>query len=205
MNKFLATACAAVCVVGALKTALVAQFLLSDAQQSTAMITSLFAFFTGLTAIVAYVAFLRFRAYFEAQRKTRLQPGEGEMASKEAVISRYRIEWGLSQAESDVALFVAKGFSNAEIADMRGCAIATVKSQLGSIYQKSGLETRYQMMAFVTDEVCAMARAAGRPIDDADCAVTELTPKAIKPATLRAAETPPSRTSSMPSLVARAG
>jgi len=70
---------------------------------------------------------------------------------------RHAADWGLSQAEADVAIFAVKGFSNTEIAEMRGSAIATVKSQLGRIYQKSGLESRYQLIAFVTDEVCGMA------------------------------------------------
>ena len=193
MNRFWVSAGAAVGLVGALKTGLVAQFLLVETQQTAATLTALFALFTGLTAGVAYVAFIRFRAYFEAQRRTKLQPGADELATKEAVILRYREEWGLSQAESDVALFVAKGFSNAEIAAMRGCAIATVKSQLGSIYQKSGLETRYQMMAFVTDEVCAMAQTSGgaRPEEDAKADVLQTVPtQAAVPAKPRRAALP---------------
>lgn len=93
----------------------------------------------------------------ERQRKETLAPGAGEPAAKETVILRNAPDWGLSQAEADVAIFVAKGFSNAEIAEMRGCAIATVKTQLGRIYNKSGLASRYQLIALVTDEVCSMA------------------------------------------------
>ena len=42
---------------------------------------------------------------------------------------------------------------------MRGSALATVKTQLGRIYQKSGLDSRYQLIAFVTDEVCSMSQS----------------------------------------------
>lgn len=160
MSRFWLMAGAGVGLVGALKTGLVVMFAFQGDAPSLIVLSGLFALFTSLTAGVATVAFYRFRTYFEAQRKGRLTPGADESVSKETVISRYRAEWGLSAAETDVALFVAKGFSNAEIAEMRGCAIATIKSQLGSIYQKSGLETRYQMMAFVTDEVCAMAQGS---------------------------------------------
>lgn len=74
---------------------------------------------------------------------------------KDSVIHRYRRHWGLTEAESDVAVFAVKGLSNGEIAALRNCTLTTVKSQLGSVYQKSGLRGRYQLIAFVTDEVCA--------------------------------------------------
>ncbi|WP_168624313.1 LuxR C-terminal-related transcriptional regulator [Roseicyclus persicicus] len=141
-----------------MKTALVVQVLMDPAQVDPVTVSGLFAGFTVMTAGVAYVTFTRIRAHLEALRRSRVAAGLDEGASKETVIAQHAVEWGLSQAETEVALFVAKGFSNAEIASMRGCAIATVKSQLGSIYQKSGLETRYQLMAFVTDEVCALAQ-----------------------------------------------
>lgn len=76
------------------------------------------------------------------------------------MILRHANTWGLSQAEADVAIFVVKGFSNSEIAEMRGCAIATVKTLLGRIYHKSGFDSRYQLIAFVTDEVCATSQAS---------------------------------------------
>ncbi len=162
MTRIWTTAAGAVLIVAAVKTGLVAQFVLSPAQIDLPMVSGLFATFTVLTAGVAYVAFSQIRAHFEAKRKTRLEGWADNAASKETIIERCRVQWGLSQAETDVALFVAKGFSNSEIADMRGCAIATVKSQLGAIYQKSGLETRYQLMSFVADEVCEIAQELGQ-------------------------------------------
>lgn len=163
MARFWITGIALVCAIAAAKTFLVVQFVLSEGEAGLAMISGLFAFFTAMTAGVAYLCFRQLRRYLEAQRRKRLAPGEGEQVAKETVIARYAPDWGLSQAEADVAIFVAKGFSNSEIADMRGCAIATVKSQLSKIYQKSGLESRYQLMAFVTDEVCAMAKDTPDP------------------------------------------
>lgn len=161
MNKLWLTATAVVLTVAAIKTVLVSQLILAEAQRDLITLTGLFAGFSVLTACVAHITFTRFKAHFEGQRRTRIAPGADETASKELVVQRHADEWGLSQAETEVALFVAKGFSNSEIADMRSCAIATVKSQLGKIYQKSGLETRYQLIAYVSDEVCAMAQEAG--------------------------------------------
>ncbi len=129
--------------------------LLPDAMAGFAEVSALFALFFALTGAVAYFCVSQLKTFTEGERKKRLVPGAGEPVAKESVIAQFAPDWGLSQAEADVAIFVAKGFSNSEVADMRGCAIATVKSQLGSIYQKSGLGSRYQLMAFVTDEVCS--------------------------------------------------
>ena len=157
MKSVLAIGAAAVVAVAALKTFLMVRFVLPPEQTSVTIISGLFALFTALTAAVAYVCFTQLRHLLETQRKKRVTPGEGTPLAKESVISQYAVEWGLSQAEADVAMFVVKGFSNNEIAEMRGCALATIKSQLGSIYSKSGFESRYQLIAFITDEVCEMA------------------------------------------------
>ena len=163
MQRIWMVGTALVTAIAALKTWLVVQFAMPDAPVDMAMVSAMFGLFFVLTAGVAYVTFTQLSKYIERQRRDKLAPGAGSPAAKETVILRHAPDWGLSQAEADVAIFVAKGFSNTEIADMRGCAVATVKSQLGKIYQKSGLESRYQLMAFVTDEVCAMAH---EPADD---------------------------------------
>ncbi len=152
-----------VTVIAGLKTYLVLHLAMPDAPLDLAMASGLFALFFALTATVAYIGITQVRNFLDRQRKERLAPGASEPAAKETVILRNAPDWGLSQAEADVAIFVVKGFSNGEIAEMRGCAIATVKSQLGRIYSKSGLETRYQLIAFVTDEVCAMANESEDP------------------------------------------
>lgn len=155
MNRYMVSASALVLGIAALKTGLMTTLVLDRFDMAT--VTGLFALFTVLTAGVAYVAFTRVRAFLDAQRKKKLVPGQGEAVSKEAVIQRYSQEWGLSKAESEVALLAAKGFSNNEIAEMRGSSVPTIKTQLGSIYQKSQLDSRYQLIAFITDEVCEMA------------------------------------------------
>ncbi|SDW07397.1 helix-turn-helix transcriptional regulator [Litoreibacter albidus] len=145
-----------IALVAALKTFIVVYFAIPSGAASLPIILGFYTLFFALTSLVAYVSFTQLRAYMGRQRKDRLAPGVSEPVAKETVILRYAPDWGLSQAEADVAIFVAKGFSNSEIADMRGCAIATVKSQLGKIYNKTGLDSRYQLIAFVTDEVLAM-------------------------------------------------
>ena len=149
-----------VSVVASLKTYLVLQLAMPNVATDWTMVSGLFALFFALTAAVAYFSYTQMRSYFARQRKEKLVPGAGEPVAKETVVLRNANDWGLSQAEADVAIFVVKGFSNSEIADMRGSSIATVKSQLGKIYSKSGLESRYQLIAFVTDEVCSMSQGA---------------------------------------------
>ncbi|QFT92038.1 Bacterial regulatory protein, LuxR family [Roseovarius sp. THAF9] len=155
-----------VTVIAALKTLLVVHFAFGGVSgaPSLVVLSGLFALFFALTAVVAYVACTQLTRHVVQKRREKLAPGMSEPVAKETVILRHAPDWGLSQAEADVAIFVAKGFSNSEIADMRGSAITTVKSQLGRIYQKSGLESRYQLIAFVTDEVVSMAREAEEPV-----------------------------------------
>lgn len=148
-----------VAVIAGLKTFVVQAFLLGAEPAGLAVLSGLFALFFALTAAVGYFAFAQMRALMVRERKEKLTPGASEPVAKETVILRHARDWGLSQAEADVAIFVAKGFSNTEIAEMRGSAVTTVKSQLGRIYNKSGLESRYQLIAFVTDEVFAMAKS----------------------------------------------
>lgn len=158
MSRIWITGFVLVTAIAALKTYLVVHLALAGKPLDITTITALFALFFALTATVAYVSFTQLRGFLDRQRKEKLAPGAGEPVAKETVIVRHAPDWGLSQAEADVAIFVVKGFSNSEIADMRGCAVATVKSQLGRIYHKSGLGSRYQLIAFVTDEVCSMAQ-----------------------------------------------
>lgn len=157
MKRYLISTGLLVLGIATLKTALVSMFVLPQEHATSATVSGLFALFTVMTAGVAYLAYTRLIRFLADQRRKKLAPGGGDTVSKEAVVQKYAQEWGLSKAEAEVALFAAKGFSNSEIAEMRGCAVPTVKTQLGNIYQKSNLESRYQLIAFVTDEVCDMA------------------------------------------------
>ncbi len=64
-------------------------------------------------------------------------------------------EWSLSPSEQQVAIYAMKGFSNAEVAQLRGTTAATVKSQLNAIYRKSGFANRQQLISFLVEELMA--------------------------------------------------
>lgn len=57
-------------------------------------------------------------------------------------------QWGLSPAERETALLIVKGFSIAEIAELRGKSAGTIKAQNSAIYQKSGLSGRVQFVSY---------------------------------------------------------
>lgn len=63
------------------------------------------------------------------------------------------LEWGLSAAESDVALFALKGCSIAEIARMRTSATGTVRAQLSQVYAKAGVSSQAMLMSLFLEDL----------------------------------------------------
>lgn len=66
-------------------------------------------------------------------------------------------DWALTPAERDVALFVIKGMSTAEIAALRQTSDGTVKAQTAAIYRKAGVSGRPQLLSLFIDELMAGA------------------------------------------------
>ena len=62
-------------------------------------------------------------------------------------------QWGLSDSERAVTIYVMKGFSNAEVAELRGTTAATVKSQLNAVYRKSGCANRQQLISYLVEDL----------------------------------------------------
>lgn len=56
-------------------------------------------------------------------------------------------EWNLTKAERDVALFLIKGMSTAEIAQLRNTSEGTVKAQTNAIYKKAEVSGRAQLLS----------------------------------------------------------
>jgi len=63
------------------------------------------------------------------------------------------VEWGLTPAEKDVALFAIKGMSTAEIAALRATSEGTVKAQTNAIYRKAGVTGRSQLLSLFIDDL----------------------------------------------------
>ena len=62
-------------------------------------------------------------------------------------------DWGLSDAEKDVALFAVKGMNTSEIAAIRKTTEGTVKAQSANIYRKSGVNSRSQLVSLFLDDL----------------------------------------------------
>jgi DNA-binding CsgD family transcriptional regulator len=62
-------------------------------------------------------------------------------------------EWGLSAAETDVALFALKGCSIADIASMRSAAAGTVRAQLSQVYAKAGVSSQPMLMSLFLEDL----------------------------------------------------
>ncbi len=62
-------------------------------------------------------------------------------------------QWNLTHSEKEVALFAIKGSTIPQIADMRGSAEGTVRSQLSQIYAKAGVANQTMLLALFLDEL----------------------------------------------------
>ncbi|WP_263735630.1 helix-turn-helix transcriptional regulator [Albidovulum marisflavi] len=69
------------------------------------------------------------------------------------LMESYFRDWGLTASEADVAAFTIKGFSIAEVAQMRGSAEATVKTHLNAIYRKAGVAGRSQLVSLLIEDL----------------------------------------------------
>jgi len=61
-------------------------------------------------------------------------------------------EWNLTSAERDVAMYMLKGLSIADIAAARSTAEGTVKAQTSNIFRKTGVASRMELMSLFMDE-----------------------------------------------------
>lgn len=61
--------------------------------------------------------------------------------------------WSLTASERDVALFMVKGMSIAEIAALRRTQAGTVKAQCAAIYRKAGVSGRAQLLSYIVDDL----------------------------------------------------
>ncbi|WP_419909117.1 helix-turn-helix transcriptional regulator [Hoeflea sp.] len=63
--------------------------------------------------------------------------------------------WSLTSAEREVALLAIKGFSIAEMADLRDTKQGTIKAQCASVYRKADVAGRVQLLSVFLDDLLA--------------------------------------------------
>jgi len=106
-----------------------------------------FALLAGVFISAAHVR----RLLAEARRREEaLAVAKGALADH--ITARFA-DWGLTAAESDVALFALKGCDAAEIATLRGAAQGTVRAQLSQVYAKAGVSSQAGLVSLFLDDL----------------------------------------------------
>ncbi len=70
-------------------------------------------------------------------------------------IDEYFNEWKLSHAERDITLFLLKGLTPKNIAEIRKTSEKTVRHQINAIYRKANFNTREELTAFFLEDLLA--------------------------------------------------
>lgn len=89
----------------------------------------------------------------KAERDAWRASAESALAGLGKAIEERFTAWGLTPAESEVALFLLKGRSHKEIAFVTNRSERTVRQHAVSVYQKSALGGRAELAAFFLDGV----------------------------------------------------
>lgn len=75
----------------------------------------------------------------------------------EAVLNARFDDWSLTDAERHVAILAIKGFSIAEIAELRATAQGTAKAQAAAVYRKADVSGRLQLISLFLDDLMSDA------------------------------------------------
>jgi DNA-binding CsgD family transcriptional regulator len=118
------------------------------------------------TAAVTALLFTQFRAHRDEQavlvaelERARSQgqawreKAQKHIAGLSAAIQEQFDQWGLSPAESEVAMLMLKGFSHKEIARLRNAGEQTVRQQARVVYAKADVSSRHAFCAFFLEDL----------------------------------------------------
>ena len=83
-------------------------------------------------------------------------------AFTEVMEARFQ-SWSLTSAEREIAILAIKGFSIAEMADLRKTKQGTVKAQCASVYRKADVAGRLQLLSIFLDALMAENLIATAP------------------------------------------
>ena len=86
------------------------------------------------------------------QMAAQLQVASGAFAE---LLTQHFDDWGLTGAEREVALLAIKGYSLAEMADLRDTREGTIKAQCSAVYRKAGVSGRPQLLSLFIEELMA--------------------------------------------------
>ena len=103
-------------------------------------------------AIGAFLALREYRTLLRRNTKVERELNVASGAFQE-VIEHHFDRWGLTLAERDVALFLIKGLSIADVAAMRATRDGTIKAQSAAIYRKAGVSSRSELISVMVEEL----------------------------------------------------
>lgn len=97
--------------------------------------------------------FTGFELWRQKQREEKMRQQIGVASGALSnILQRQFDEWGLTEAEQDVAFLGIKGYSIEEIAGFRKTKEGTIKAQNASVYRKAGVSGRLQLLShFIED------------------------------------------------------
>lgn len=75
-------------------------------------------------------------------------------AFSEVLEARFK-DWSLTSAEREIAILAIKGFSIAEMAQLRNTKQGTVKAQCASVYKKADVAGRLQLLSTFLEDLMA--------------------------------------------------
>ncbi len=105
------------------------------------VVFALLGFFCGMVATVRFY-----------RDNSRLQLRMGNVQKKfETLVADIFKDWQLTDAESEIAMLLIKGFSIAEISGIRETSEGTVKNQCSAVYRKAGVNSKQQLVSNVLD------------------------------------------------------
>ncbi len=91
-----------------------------------------------------------------------LEPLPVTSAVEEAEFGSY----GLSEREKEILLFVLKGCSNADVAEMARISVSTVKAHLTNIYEKIGVKNRYELITYFSNPQFPLQKTEEKPANN---------------------------------------
>jgi len=138
--------------------------LLDDTETTVGMLVHLaleaaatLALFVGFGLTWQQIRRLRATAQGETAKLTSLR---GEF---DGLLHQRFADWGLSKAEADIALLSLRGLKIAEIAATRHTRDGTIRAQLSTIFRKSGVSSRTELLALFMEEFLDHAANSATP------------------------------------------
>jgi DNA-binding NarL/FixJ family response regulator len=111
-----------------------------------------FEVFSAAALLVAIRILFRHLRHLDEQNAEQAQSLQFLRGEMDSFTRRKFDEWAFSRAEREIAMFILKGLSIADIAQARATAEGTVKAQTSSIFRKTGVSSRIELMSLFMDE-----------------------------------------------------